>query len=67
MISPAFRKADQARRRHKPVSVAQRRELSRLSRIAGVVMPDVYTGPAASKAIERLKTNAREPTLGRMG
>lgn len=71
--------AERARRGKLAVSSDQRRELKKLSLVAGVEMPHVYSMAEATDAIEKLKAiaggqpvlegfhHARQPTLGPMG
>lgn len=56
MISPAFRKAETARKNFRPVSKPQRRNLARLSRQAGIELPQVRTKKQATDALTRLET-----------
>ena len=56
MISPAFRAAERARKNFRPASGRQRKELARLSKKSGVVLPQVRTKAQASDALTRLKT-----------
>ena len=57
MISPAFRKAEWARRKGKlaGVSKPQRRTLASLSRKAGIEEPEVRTKAEATKALTGLE------------
>lgn len=55
MISPAFRKAERARKNFCPVSKPQRRHLARLSRQADIELPQVRTEKQATDALTRLE------------
>lgn len=60
--------AERARRRNLAVSVDQRRELKRLSLIAGVPMPHVYSMAEAADEIDRLKAmSGGQPELEGFG
>lgn len=54
--SPAFAAAERARKNFRPVSDPQRKELARLSKKSGVVLPQVRTKAQASDALTRLET-----------
>jgi len=70
---------ERARRGKLAVSIEQRRELKRLSLVAGVPMPHVYSMAEAAEGIQKLQEicggqpvlegfpDARQPTLGQMG
>ena len=57
----AFREAERKRRSGNSVSLAQRRELKRLSLKAGVEMPCVNTSTQATDAITRLEEKLNPP------
>lgn len=64
--SAAFLAAERKRRRHLPVSKAQREHLERLAREAGIEALQVRSLAEASKAIdklEKLKANKHQPVL----
>jgi hypothetical protein len=67
MRSPAFQRAERARKRFRPATPAQTRELVRLSHTAEIETPQVRTKAQASDALTRLEKFLREPTLGPMG
>jgi hypothetical protein len=53
--SPAFAAAERARKKFRPVSVPQRETLERLSKRAGIELPEVRTKRQASDALTRLE------------
>jgi hypothetical protein len=69
--------AERARRGKLAVTLDQRRELKRLSLVAGVEMPHVYSMAEASEAIQKLRDISSgqpalegfpaQPTVGLMG
>ena len=67
MISPAFRKAELARRTRRPASRAQRHRIAALAAELEMETPQVFWSSDASKVIERLELMRRQPTLGPMG
>ena len=56
MISPAMRATERARKRFRPISVPQRETLERLSKRAGIELPEVRTKAQAGDALDRLKS-----------
>jgi hypothetical protein len=63
VISPAMRKAERARKRFRPVSAPQRKTLARLSKRAGIELPEVRTKAQAGDALDRLKSFLTQPQL----
>lgn len=62
-----MRAAERARKKFRPVSDPQRRELERRSRQAGVEMPVVRTKAQAGDALDRLKSFLTQPQLEGFG
>ncbi|HYJ21349.1 MAG TPA: hypothetical protein VEW07_04930 [Solirubrobacterales bacterium] len=56
-----MRKAERARKKFQPVSVPQRETLERLSKRAGIVLPEVRTKKQAGKALDRLEEFLSSP------
>lgn len=63
MISAAFKEAERARKRFRPVSEPQRRALASLSRKAGIELPQVRNKAQASDALTRLEDLLARPQL----
>lgn len=63
MISPAFRAAERARKRFRPVYDPQRKELKRLSIKAGIELPEPRNKKQASDALTRLEAFLTQPQL----
>jgi hypothetical protein len=65
--SAAFRRAEGRRKLFRAASSAQRRTLAKLSKQAGVVLPEVHQKAEASKALDGLTRFLTQPQLDGFG